>query len=118
MERLKAHAGAKPAGPLQSVETMFAAMFVTDDAARSQTFNQLWALQKRDGLLSGGWQWLDANLDPWETPAQFAMARRSRRSRLDPRLHRSAHPTMRRNGSERSPATCSSTSRGSRCMYV
>src|ERR1051325_5657402 len=70
-DRLKAHAGSKPAAALQSVETIFAAMFVDDPAARSQTFDQLWALQKRDGPLKGGWQWYNASLDPWETPAQF-----------------------------------------------
>src|SRR5947199_10202871 len=47
IDRLTAHAGAKPAAGLQSVETIFAAMFVRDEAARSQTFDQLWALQKR-----------------------------------------------------------------------
>jgi squalene-hopene/tetraprenyl-beta-curcumene cyclase len=69
-ERLSAHAGAKPAGALQSVETIFAAMFTTG-AAQAQTFDQLWALQKTDGPLAGGWQWYNAKLDPWETAPQF-----------------------------------------------
>ncbi|HXD72544.1 MAG TPA: hypothetical protein VN628_02355 [Vicinamibacterales bacterium] len=69
--RLASHAGAKPAGGLQSVETIFAAMFVDDEAVRRKTFDQLWTLQKTDGPLKGGWQWFNANLDPWETPAQF-----------------------------------------------
>ena len=69
--RLESHAGAKPVAALQSVETIFAAMFVTDAAARQKTFDQLWALQKTEGPLSGGWQWYNANLDPWETAPQF-----------------------------------------------
>lgn len=71
MARLESKAGAKPAGGLQSVETIFAAMFVEDAGAKQRTFDQLWALQKTDGALKGGWQWFNANLDPWETPAQF-----------------------------------------------
>jgi squalene-hopene/tetraprenyl-beta-curcumene cyclase len=71
LDRLRAHAGAKPAGGLQSVETIFAAMFVTDPDAQRRTFEQLFALQKKDGALKGGWQWFNANLDPWETPPQF-----------------------------------------------
>ncbi len=31
----------------------------------------MWTLQKTEGPLSGGWQWYDAKLDPWETPPQF-----------------------------------------------
>ena len=69
--RLESKAGAKPAAALQGVETIFAAMFVNDAVARQRTFDQLWALQKADGALKGGWQWYNANLDPWETAAQF-----------------------------------------------
>jgi hypothetical protein len=72
LNRLRANAGAKPAGALQSVETIFAAMLLPEgDAAQAATFDQLWALQKKDGALKGGWQWYSANLDPWETPQQF-----------------------------------------------
>ena len=71
LNRLASNAGAKPAAALQGVETIFAAMFVNDEAARRKTFDQLWALQKTDGALKGGWQWYNASLDPWETPAQF-----------------------------------------------
>jgi squalene-hopene/tetraprenyl-beta-curcumene cyclase len=69
-DRLASHAGAKPSGALQSVETIFAAEFLQGDALQ-KTFDQLWALQKTEGPLKGGWQWYNANLDPWETPAQF-----------------------------------------------
>jgi len=69
--RLALRAGAAPAAGIQTVETIFAAMFLQDDEARRKTFDQLWAVQKTDGPLKGGWQWIDANLDPWETPPQF-----------------------------------------------
>jgi len=72
LDRLRSNAGAKPAGALQSVETIFAAMLLPQgDAAQQATFDQLWALQKKDGDLRGGWQWYSANLEPWETPLQF-----------------------------------------------
>ncbi len=71
IDRLQSHAGAKPEAVLQGVEMIFAAMFVTDATARQKTFDQLWALQKQDGPLKGGWQWYNANLDPWETSAAF-----------------------------------------------
>jgi squalene-hopene/tetraprenyl-beta-curcumene cyclase len=72
LNRLRANAGAKPAGALQSVETIFAAMLLPQgDAAQAATFDQLWALQKKDGALQGGWLWYAANLEPWETPLQF-----------------------------------------------
>jgi squalene-hopene/tetraprenyl-beta-curcumene cyclase len=70
-DRLSAHAGEKPKGALQSVETIMAAMFIADNEARRKTFDQLWALQQREGPLKGGWQWYNANLDPWETTDQF-----------------------------------------------
>jgi squalene-hopene/tetraprenyl-beta-curcumene cyclase len=72
LDRLRSNAGAKPAGVLQSVETIFAAMLLPQgDVAQQATFDQLWALQKKDGDLRGGWQWYSANLEPWETPPQF-----------------------------------------------
>ena len=70
-DRLASHAGEKPKGALQGVETIMAAMFVADADARRKTFDQLWTLQQNEGSLKGGWQWYSANLDPWETPAQF-----------------------------------------------
>lgn len=70
-DRLSAHAGEKPKGALQSVETIMAAMFIADNEARRKTFDQLWALQQTDGPLKGGWQWYNADLDPWETKDQF-----------------------------------------------
>jgi len=68
--RLRSHAGSKPAGPLQSVETIFAALFIKgeDDGAARRNFDQLWSLQVKDGRLKGAWPWYSANLDPWETP--------------------------------------------------
>jgi hypothetical protein len=69
--RLAAHAGEKPKGALQSVETIMAAMFLRERETQRSTFAQLWALQQSDGALKGGWQWYNANLDPWETPPQF-----------------------------------------------
>jgi hypothetical protein len=72
LNRLRANAGAKPAGGLQSVETIFAAMLLPQgDSAQRPTFDQLWALQQNDGGLKGGWRWYAANLEPWETPPQF-----------------------------------------------
>ena len=33
-----------------------------------QAFDNLWALQRTDGPMSGGWPWLDFSLEPWESP--------------------------------------------------
>jgi len=33
-----------------------------------QAFDNLWALQRSDGPMSGGWPWLDFSLEPWESP--------------------------------------------------
>jgi squalene-hopene/tetraprenyl-beta-curcumene cyclase len=78
LDRLRAHAGdARPAGPLQGVETIFAALFLTQPSAGAsssaarQAFEQLWTLQVQQGGLKGGWPWYSANLDPWETPPSF-----------------------------------------------
>jgi squalene-hopene/tetraprenyl-beta-curcumene cyclase len=72
LNRLRAKAGAKPPGPLQGVETIFTALFLTRDGADppalQKAFDQLWLLQVRDGRLKGAWPWYSANLDPWETP--------------------------------------------------
>jgi squalene-hopene/tetraprenyl-beta-curcumene cyclase len=70
LKRLQSQAGAAPAGALQGTDAIFAAMFVTDADAQRRAFEQLWALQKHDGALNGGWQWFAADLDPWETPPQ------------------------------------------------
>jgi len=70
-DRLASHAGDKPKGALQGVETIMAALFVADTDAQRKTFDQLWTLQQTDGALRGGWQWYNANLDPWETAPQF-----------------------------------------------
>ena len=71
IERLRSKAGAKPAGALQGVETVFAALFLAgqDGATTQRTFEQLWSLQIGEGKSKGAWPWYDANLDPWETPA-------------------------------------------------
>ena len=75
LDRLRANVGAKPAGPLQSVETIFSAMFLSDDDARTtmsahrqKAFDQLWSLQNGEGANQGAWRWYAANLDPWENP--------------------------------------------------
>ena len=65
---------AKPAeGALGTVEAVMSAMFFSRDDARAamsshtrQAFDRLWELQERDGPANGGWQWYEANLDPWE----------------------------------------------------
>ena len=73
LDRLRAKVGEKPAGGLQGVETIFSAMFLSREdvtktmSAHSQkAFDQLWALQARDGASKGGWRWYAADLDPWE----------------------------------------------------
>jgi squalene-hopene/tetraprenyl-beta-curcumene cyclase len=73
LDRLRAKVGEKPAGGLQGVETIFSAMFLSREdvtktmSAHSQkAFDQLWALQARDGASKGGWRWYAASLDPWE----------------------------------------------------
>ena len=66
----------KPAeGALGTVEAVFGAMFLDGDDARTamsshrkQAFDRLWELQEADGPGKGGWQWYEANLDPWENP--------------------------------------------------
>jgi squalene-hopene/tetraprenyl-beta-curcumene cyclase len=75
LDRLRANVGAKPAGALQSVEAIFAAMFLTGEdvpaamsAHRQKAFDQLWALQNTEGKNQGVWRWYAANLDPWENP--------------------------------------------------
>jgi squalene-hopene/tetraprenyl-beta-curcumene cyclase len=75
LDRLRANVGAKPAGPLQSVEAIFAALFLTGEDAsktmsthRQKAFDQLWTLQSPDGKTQGVWRWYAANLDPWENP--------------------------------------------------
>jgi hypothetical protein len=71
--RLRANVGAKPEGSLQGVESIFAAFFLSSldvgksmSADTSKAFEQLWALQERDGPSPGNWDWLTVNLDPWE----------------------------------------------------
>jgi len=75
LDRLRANVGAKPAGPLQSVEAIFSAMFLSDADARTtmsvhrqKAFDQLWSLQNGEGANQGAWRWYAANLDPWENP--------------------------------------------------
>jgi squalene-hopene/tetraprenyl-beta-curcumene cyclase len=68
--RLDLRAGKEQVDGLQRTNTIFEAMFVTDENKQRQAFEQLWALQKTDGPLKGAWQWFAADLDPWETPLQ------------------------------------------------
>lgn len=75
LDRLRVQAGAEPPGALQGIETIFAALFLTREnpagAAARRAFDQLWALQIRDGSLAGAWPWYNASLDPWETPSSW-----------------------------------------------
>jgi hypothetical protein len=73
MGRLGSNVGAKPESYLQGVESIFAAFFLSrQDAGRPMSaetrkaFDQLWALQLREGPSKGSWDWLIVNLDPWE----------------------------------------------------
>lgn len=73
LDRLRAKVGEKPAGPLQSVEAIFSAMFLSrEDAMQTMSahtqkaFDQLWTLQGGAGASKGGWRWYAVNLDPWE----------------------------------------------------
>lgn len=73
LDRLRTKVGDKPTGALQGVETIFSAMFLSREDSRNtmsahsqKAFDQLWALQGRDGPSKGGWRWYAANLDPWE----------------------------------------------------
>jgi squalene-hopene/tetraprenyl-beta-curcumene cyclase len=67
---------AKPAeGTLGTVEAVMSAMFFSRDDARNtmsshtrQAFDRLWESQESSGPQKGGWQWYEANLDPWENP--------------------------------------------------
>ena len=75
LDRLRAHVGAKPEGYLQGVESVLAALFLSSgDAGKPMSadtvkaFDQLWALQRREGAAAGNWDWLVVNLDPWEQP--------------------------------------------------
>ena len=73
LARLRKQVGHDPEPYLQSVETVFAALFLSrdgpggrmsDDAAAA--FDRLWAMQHTDGPLNGAWDWLSVDLDPWE----------------------------------------------------
>jgi squalene-hopene/tetraprenyl-beta-curcumene cyclase len=73
LDRLRANVGAKPAGALQGVETVFSAMFLSREDAKNtmsahtrKAFDQLWTLQNAEGPATGAWRWYAANLDPWE----------------------------------------------------
>jgi squalene-hopene/tetraprenyl-beta-curcumene cyclase len=75
LDRLQSNVGAKPPGALQSVEAIFAALFLPSkdtsgamSADSRKAFDQVWALQQQDGRAKGAWRWYAANLDPWENP--------------------------------------------------
>src|SRR5712692_10288916 len=57
LNRLRANAGAKPPANLQGVETIFAAMFLAREDQGRAAFDQLWALQEKEGELAGAWPW-------------------------------------------------------------
>jgi len=74
--KMAGDAGNEPQDELQTAEAIFAALFLRDDAGtiskpRSSALEQMWSLQQRDGKLKGGWDWYDANLEPWESPSAF-----------------------------------------------
>ncbi len=73
LDRLRADVGDKPESYLQGVEVVFAALFLSErdaggpmSAETRKAFDQLWALQSREGPAAGSWEWLIVNLDPWE----------------------------------------------------
>lgn len=73
MDRLRSNVGAKPAGALQDVEVIVAAMFLAGQDDRhamseptQKAFEQLWTLQRTEAPAKGAWKWYAANLDPWE----------------------------------------------------
>jgi squalene-hopene/tetraprenyl-beta-curcumene cyclase len=73
LARLRKQVGQSPEPYLQSVETVFAALFLSRDGSRgrlsdqaSAAFDRLWTLQHTDGPLNGAWDWLSVDLDPWE----------------------------------------------------
>ena len=76
LNRLRTQAGAEPPGALQGIETVFAALFLAREnpagADTRRAFDQLWALQIREGSLAGAWPWYNAKLDPWETPPSWS----------------------------------------------
>jgi squalene-hopene/tetraprenyl-beta-curcumene cyclase len=73
LNRLKTKMGKPVEGALGTVEAVMSAMFLGRDDARDtmsshgkQAFDRLWKLQEAEGPGKGGWQWYEANLDPWE----------------------------------------------------
>jgi len=53
-----------PAAPGLGVETIFAARFL----GTPEAIDRLWALQIKDGVGKGAWNWFNLVLDPWEMP--------------------------------------------------
>jgi squalene-hopene/tetraprenyl-beta-curcumene cyclase len=75
LSRLRTKMAKPTEGTLGTVEAVLSAMFLDRDDARStmsshaqQAFDRLWQLQESEGAGKGGWQWYEANLDPWENP--------------------------------------------------
>jgi squalene-hopene/tetraprenyl-beta-curcumene cyclase len=73
LARLRKQVGQNPEPYLQSIETVFAALFLSRDGARERVsndaevaFDRLWAMQHTEGPLNGAWDWLSVDLDPWE----------------------------------------------------
>jgi squalene-hopene/tetraprenyl-beta-curcumene cyclase len=57
------------ASQAMGVESIFAAMFLRDDAAvQKKAFDRLFSLQVREGEFKGVWPWFSLNLNPWEMP--------------------------------------------------
>ena len=60
-----------PAGPGLGVETVLAALFLTEPepfSALRPALDRMWALQIKDGEGKGAWNWFSLKLDPWEMP--------------------------------------------------
>jgi len=75
LDRLRTKMGKPAEGSLGTVEAVLGAMFFSRDDARTAmsshartSFERLWELQEDAGPGRGGWQWYEANLDPWENP--------------------------------------------------
>jgi squalene-hopene/tetraprenyl-beta-curcumene cyclase len=74
LSRLRTRAGDERKGNLQSVQTIFGAMFIghekTEAAAAAHL--QLRDLEVKEGPLTGVWPWYDAKLDPWESQSAIS----------------------------------------------
>jgi len=54
----------EPNGESLGTESVMAAFFLRTPAA----YDRMWAMQVKDGAISGGFKWFNTDLDPWEEP--------------------------------------------------